>query len=114
MTAREPVELVAVAPRSVDAGLEFLDARVYERDAFLDGVPLSWVTGQGPGPDPAGLAPVPVAGYRLSGDPRRRAILLRMRITSDVRPLRVTGLRVTYRKGFREHTQYLNATYAVS
>jgi len=56
---------------------------------------------------------VPVDGYRLSGDPRDRVILFKVRVTSVERPLKVSGLRITYRNGFRQHTQYVNANYEI-
>ena len=113
LEVRKPVELVQVAPRVADDGLEFVEARVYRRDAFPGGAYMSWTAGNPSVADPTGVASVPVDGYRLSGDPRDRVILFKVRVTSVERPLKVSGLRITYRNGFRQHTQYVNANYEI-
>ena len=114
LVSRDAIRLVRVAPDVLDDGLEFEDARVYQRSAFVDGVQLSWSPGNGDAPDPARIASVPVDGYRLSGEPRERVILFRVRVTSDQRPLKMTGLRITYRNGLREHTQVVAANYEIT
>ena len=114
LVGRDAVELVRVAPDVVGSGVEFVDARVYRREDFVDGVPFSWTPGNGDASDPTRVASGPIDGYRLTGEPRDRVILFRVRVTSDRRPLKLTGIRVTYRNGVRAHSQVIHANYEVT
>jgi len=111
LKSRDAVELVRIAPENADPGLEFVDARVYHRESFLNGVPLSWTKDNGPASDPTRVASGPIDGYLLNGE--SDVILFRVRIITDERPLSVRALRVTYRNGLREHTQVIDANYDI-
>jgi hypothetical protein len=109
--SRQALELVAVAPQTVDPGLEFVEARVYAAPDRMDGVAIAWSTGT---EGPSHLPSEPVGGQQIApGATFDRIIYLRYRITSDQRPLRSSGVKVTYHRGFRNHTQVLEATYEV-
>jgi len=114
LESRRPIELVDMTPEIADAGLEFVDARVYQRDDFLGGVPISWTVGNSDSSNPTKLVSAPLSGYELNGEQHKEdVVLLHLRVTTDRRPLNVTAVRVTYRNGFREHTQAIDANYQV-
>jgi hypothetical protein len=114
LESRSTIELVGMTPEIAEPGLEFVDARVYKRDDFLGGVPASWTMGNGDSSNPTKLASAPLSGYELNGEQRKEdVVLLHLRVTTDRRPLNVTAVRVTYRNGFREHTQSIDANYQV-
>lgn len=111
--SRTSVELVRMTPEISGPGLEFVEARVYRRGDFLNGVPTSWSIGDGGMYTPLEVNSVPVAGLELAGKASLddRVVLLRFRVTTERRPLGVTAVRVTYRHGVREHTQVMQAAY---
>ncbi|WP_328526038.1 hypothetical protein [Kribbella sp. NBC_00359] len=114
LESRSTIELVGMTPEIAEPGLEFVDARIYRREDFLGGVPASWTTSNGDSSNPTKLASAPLAGYKLTGEQRKEdVVLLHLRVTTDQRPLNVTAVRVTYRNGFREHTQAIDAKYQV-
>ncbi|TDU90803.1 hypothetical protein EV138_4400 [Kribbella voronezhensis] len=108
------LELLAAAPDQTPAGLEFVEARVYKTAEFLDGVPACWATGRGEGADPARHKSTPIAGQRIGAHADLGAVIyLHFRVSSAQRPLISSGVRFSYRRGFREHSQVLGGEYSV-
>ncbi|GAB3945681.1 hypothetical protein GCM10029976_071860 [Kribbella albertanoniae] len=111
-----PITLVSAQPGTADPGLEFVEARIYQVDAFPNGdPPLSWTASNGSAWDPAARPSVPLAGYVLAEhyDLSAQVILARFRVTTDQRPLQASDFRLTYRNGFRDHTQTLHCVFRV-
>lgn len=112
--SRTSIELVKVEPVTISAGMEFVEARFYRRDDFpMGGLPASWSAGDGDIYDPTKVASVPVRGFELPGQHimSDQVMMLRFRVAGRQRPLTADGLRVTYRNGFRNHTQTLRVSY---
>jgi hypothetical protein len=112
--SRQMLELVAVGPQSADAGLEFVEARVYPKPDRMDGPVIAWSTGAGSASSPPSLPSKPVGGQQIAPESTLEGIIyLRYRVTSAQRPLQSSGVKVTYHRGFRDHSQVLPATYEV-
>ncbi|WBQ06301.1 hypothetical protein [Kribbella sp. CA-293567] len=113
--SRQPLELKAIAPKEVQPGLEFVGARVYQKPDRRDAAAPSWTTRDSAENSPLKLRSEPVGGQQLAAESTfDRVIYLRYKVTSDQRPLRSTGVEVTYHRGFRDHTQVLPITFEVS
>ncbi len=107
------LELVAVEPDHTSTGFEFAEARIYDKDDFPGGNPVGLVA-TATGPDFTKLRSTPVAGRRIPahadlGD----LIYLHFRITGEQWPLTSTGVRVSYHRGLRDHTQILESNFSV-
>jgi hypothetical protein len=110
----QPLELIAVGPQTADAGLEFVEARVYPKPDRMDGPAIAWSTGDGNASSPPSLPSKPIGGQQIAPESTLDGIIyLRYRVTSAQRPLQSSGVKITYHRGFRNHTQVLDATYEV-
>jgi hypothetical protein len=108
------LELRTVRPDKTSPGLEFVEARVYEKDAFVGGAPLSWATGLGEGINPAAVRSASTAGRKVAADADLDALIyLHFRVTGEQRPLTSSGVRIGYHRGLRDHTQVLDSKYEV-
>jgi hypothetical protein len=108
------LELLAVAPDRTPAGLEFVDARVYAKAEFPGGSPLSWASGRGDGGNLARLESAPIAGRRIAAHADLDGLIyLHFRVTSAQRPLTSSGVRFSYHRGLRDHSQVLGGEYSV-
>lgn len=113
--SRQPLELIAVAPQTTDPGMEFIEARLYPKPDRREGAWLAWSPGTGAHSSPPSLPSKPIGGQTIAPESTLEGIIyLRYRVTTDARPLRSTGVKITYHRGFRNHTQILDATYEVT
>ncbi|WP_328329602.1 hypothetical protein OHA70_06535 [Kribbella sp. NBC_00382] len=112
--SRQTLELVAVEPQTVDSGMEFIEARIYPEPDRIDGPWLAWSPGAEDQSSPPSLPSKPIGGQQIAPKSTLAGIIyLRYRVTSDQRPLRSSGVKITYHRGFRNHTQVLDANYEV-
>ena len=110
----QALELRTVTPEKISAGLEFVEARVYEQVDLNYSPSMSWVTGHGKGFDPAKVRSEPVAGREVpahaSLEPRS---YLHFRVTGTQWPLVSSGVRFSYHRGLRDHSELIESTYTV-
>jgi hypothetical protein len=110
----QALELRTVEPEKVSAGLEFVEARVYEQVDLNYSPSMSWVTGHGDGFDPAKVRSEPVAGRQVPAHASLEPLIyLHFRVTSAQWPLTSSGVRFSYHRGLRDHSQLLDSTYTV-
>ncbi|MDX6260113.1 MAG: hypothetical protein QOH84_1801 [Kribbellaceae bacterium] len=111
----QTLELVAVGPQTVDPGMEFVEARIYPEPDRMDGPWLAWSPGAGDRSSPPSLSSKPIGGQQIAPESTLEGIIyLRYRVTSAQRPLQSSGVKITYHRGFRNHSQVLPATYELS
>jgi hypothetical protein len=106
-----------IQPGALPEGITFVETRLFDKDVFLAGVPLSWDTGGGSAYDPSTKTSNAVQGYMLLAGqslPDNRLIYLHLRATSSTRPLTVKGVKVVYRQGNRKYSQMLGATLTLT
>jgi hypothetical protein len=111
------VTLEDIQPGTLPEGITFVETRLFDKDVFIAGVPLSWDTGGGSAYDPSTKASNAVQGYMLLAGqslPDNRLIYLHLRATSSTRPLAAKGVKVVYRQGGREYSQILGATLTLT
>ncbi|WP_329482221.1 hypothetical protein OG555_08325 [Kribbella sp. NBC_01484] len=111
-----PLTVVTIDSDVITDGLEFVEARIYTWDDFIGGVPATWTPGDGGLWTPETVASVPAIGYRISGHRGLdgKVMFAHFRVTTGRRPLTASGLRVTYRHGFREHMQTVPGVYSLT
>jgi hypothetical protein len=110
----QALELRTVRPEKVSAGLEFVEARVYEPVDLNYSPSMSWVTGHGNGFDPAKVRSSPVAGRQVPAHASLEPfIYLHFRVTGAQWPLTSSGVRFTYHRGLRDHSQLVDANYTI-
>lgn len=81
-----------VTPAATSPGLDYVEARIYKRDDFFAGVPLSWSTSDGSSSNPGNTQSKPVRGYKMeAGQDMNDIMFLHFRVTSDTRPLETSG-----------------------
>jgi hypothetical protein len=107
-------ELRSVTPEKVSPGLEFVEARVYEQVDLNYSPSMSWVTGHGNGFDPAKVRSEPVGGRQVPAHGSLEPfIYLHYRVTSAQWPLTSSGVRFTYHRGLRDHSQLVDSNYTI-
>ncbi|GAA0952217.1 hypothetical protein GCM10009554_54920 [Kribbella koreensis] len=113
--SRQPLELVAVEPQTTDPGMEFIEARLYPAPPRKEGAWLAWSPGSGENSSPPTLPSKPIGGQQIAPESTLEGIIyLRYRVTSDARPLHSSGVKITYHRGFRNHSQVLDTIYEVT
>lgn len=98
----------------VSPGLDAIDAAIYRLDDFPGGPPVSWSTSSGSN-SPAQRPSRPLRGYALEKKQLMDddLIYLRLRVSSDRRPLEFTGVAVEYRQGGKRYRQVVPTTFKV-
>lgn len=118
MTNRSSKELTLedVQPGSTPEGITFVEARLFEKEVFIAGVPLSWDTGSGSADDPSTRASTGVQGLTLlpgQSFPDDKIIYLHVRVTTSKRPLKSDGVKFIYQQDGRRYSQTLSANLAI-
>jgi len=112
--SHRPLKLSSLRPATSSPGLEFVEARVYQYADFIDAPPVCWATGGGKLSSPASVKSTPIAGTVVPAKSDLDAMIyLHFRVTTAQRPLEASGLKWTYRRGLREHSQVVETTYQV-
>jgi hypothetical protein len=109
----DSLTLETAKPAQSSAGMEYIGARIYKRDAFPGGVPLSWGTADGGSPYSPPRAPSqPFQGFTLEpGQGMDEVVYLHFRVTTDQRPLENNGVTVEYRQKGKRFAQTLSMTF---
>ncbi|WP_433160559.1 hypothetical protein [Kribbella sp. CA-247076] len=103
-----------VAPATASPGFEFVEARIFKRHTFANGVPIAWDTGSGDALDPTKRPSSPAKGVSLqAGQTLDDVILLHFRVSTDQRPLEASGVVVGYKQKGRALKQTLEAVYKI-
>ncbi|WP_433020006.1 hypothetical protein [Kribbella sp. CA-294648] len=99
----------AVQPGDTPPGLDYIEAKIFNRDDFPSGVPLAWDTGSGDGANPALRPSVTPQGYKLQAGQTmdKEVILLHFRVTTEQRPLETTGVTIEYSQKGKHYQQTL-------
>jgi hypothetical protein len=104
-----------VTPAATSPGLDYVEARIYKRDDFVAGVPLSWGSRDGSAFNPSNTPSKPVRGYKLkAGQDMDDVMFLHFRVTSDTRPLETSGVTIEYSQKHRIFNQVLPATFRLA
>jgi hypothetical protein len=100
-----------VTPAATSPGLDYVEARIYKRDDFVAGIPLSWGTSDGSALDPGKTPSRPVRGYQLKPgqDMNDDIMFLHFRVTTGKRPLETSGVAIEYSQKRRTFEQVLPA-----
>ena len=113
----EKLTLEDVQPGTLPEGLEFVGARLFDKDVFLAGVPMSWNTSGGAvGDDPSTKPSTGVQGYPLLPGqtlPNDKIVYLHLRVTTSSRPLKSDGVKFVYRQNGKLYSQTLNANLTI-
>lgn len=98
------------------AGIDFVAVRVYKRSEF-DAVPINWSSSKGyPGSNPGRKSSSSIDGIELkAGQTMDDVVLVHVRVSGPQRPLKVSGIRYTYRysNGDKEWSQVVPATLLI-
>jgi hypothetical protein len=107
--------LETVTPAAASPGLDYVEARIYKRDDFVAGVPLSWGTADGSSSNPSNTPSKPVRGYKLeAGQDMNDIMFLHFRVTSGTRPLETNGVTIEYSQKHRTFKQVLPAIFRLA
>lgn len=110
----QALELRTVTPENISAGLEFVEARVYEQVDLNYDPSMSWVTGHGKGFDPGKVRSEPVAGRKVPAHASLESLIyLHFRVTGTQWPLSSSGVRFSYHRGLRDHSELIDSTYTI-
>ncbi|MEU8221462.1 hypothetical protein [Kribbella sp. NPDC048915] len=113
----EKVTLEEVRPGTVPEGISFVEARLFEKDVFVTGIPLSWDSSGGlAADDPSRKPSTEVRGHALLPGatlPDEKIVYLHVRIATTARPLMVQGVEFVYEQGGRRYSQTLDANLVI-
>ncbi|WUJ72733.1 hypothetical protein OG809_05555 [Kribbella soli] len=114
----EKLMLEAVEPGTLPAGLSFVGAGLFDKDAFVAGIPMSWDTSGGSANDDPSTKPsTTVNGFTLLPGqtlPDNKIVYLHIRVTSSKRPLKSDGVRFVYKQGGKRYSQTLSANLTIA
>ncbi|MGW5188913.1 hypothetical protein ACWEOO_06645 [Kribbella sp. NPDC004138] len=114
----EKLTLEDVRPGTLPDGIVFVAARVFDKDAFVTGVPMSWdSSGGSAGDDPSRKPSTEVRGYTLLPGqtlPDEKIVYLHVRVTTTRRPLMSKGVEFIYEQGGKRYSQTLSANLTVA
>ncbi|WP_432881999.1 hypothetical protein ACQPYH_38495 [Kribbella sp. CA-245084] len=112
----ETLTLEDLQPGTTPEGITFIGARLFEKEVFIAGAPLSWDTGGGSAYDPSTRVSSGVQGLTLLPGqrfPDDKIIYLHIRVTTSKRPLKVDGVKFIYEQNGRRYSQTLSASLAI-
>jgi hypothetical protein len=105
--------LEEIEPGTLPEGMTFIDTRIFKKDAFVAGVPLSWDTGSGDAFDPSSKPSTSVRGRTIlpgQGIPDDMVIYLHLKVTTAARPIETNGVRFIYEQNGNKYAQVLSAS----
>jgi hypothetical protein len=111
------LKLESVQPGSSPEGITFVEARLFKKEVFLAGVPLSWDTGGGAAYDPSTRPSSVVRGFILlpgQSFPDDKVIYLHIRVTTSQRPLVLNGVTFIYQQSGKRYSQTLSANLTIA
>ncbi|WP_134123366.1 hypothetical protein [Kribbella kalugense] len=107
-----------VRPGTLPDGISFVEARLFDKEAFAAGVPMSWDTSGGSAADdPSSKPSTDVRGYTLLPGqtlPDQKIVYLHIRVTSAKRPLMSDGVKFIYQQSGKRYSQTLNANLTIA
>jgi hypothetical protein len=101
-----------IQPGTVPDGVTFVAARMFKKDDFVAGVPLTWDTGDGPVDNPSTRPSSDVKGYPLLPGqtlPDDDLVYLHLRVTTTTRPLELNGVKFIYEQDGKRYAQTVGA-----
>lgn len=114
----EKLTLEDVEPGTLPDGLTFVGARLFDKDAFIAGIPMSWDTSGGSANDDPSTKPsTAVQGFTLLPGqtlPDDKIVYLHIRVTSTKRPLKSDGVRFVYEQDGKRFSQTLSANLTIA
>ncbi len=114
----EKLTLEDVRPGTLPDGIAFVEARLFDKDVFITGVPMSWdSSGGSAGDDPSSKPSTEVRGYTLLPGqtlPAEKIVYLHVRITTTKRPLISEGVEFIYEQDGKRYSQTLSANLTIA
>jgi hypothetical protein len=108
----DEITFLAASPESASPGIELVDARIYQRTEFPASTPpLMWSSRGDALYDPTRVQSKPLRGQRLAAGASMAddLIFLHFRVTTNVLPASINGVRLEYKQGRKRHSQVVLA-----
>ncbi|MFC6159166.1 hypothetical protein [Kribbella jiaozuonensis] len=114
----EKLMLEDVEPGTLPDGLSFVGARLFDKEAFIAGIPMSWdSSGGSANDDPSTKPSTAVEGFTLLPGqtlPDDKIVYLHLRVTTSRRPLKSDGVRFIYEQRGKRYAQTLSANLTIA